>query len=159
MKSTGEVMGIDRTFEGALAKALLASDLALRPHASILLSVSDRTKAAALPLIHQLADAGYRMFATEGTATTIAALGLPVTSVTKVLSGAHPNVVDVINDGTVQCVINTPRRTYDRLAPRWLSHPPGGGREAHPLLHVDRDRPRRDRGAHDQRFVQRRHPR
>jgi carbamoyl-phosphate synthase large subunit len=108
MKSTGEVMGIDRTFEGALAKALLASDLALKPHASILLSVSDRTKASALPLIHQLADAGYRMYATEGTATTIAALGLPVTTVTKVLSGTHPNVVDVINDGTVQCVINTP---------------------------------------------------
>ena len=48
------------------------------------------------------------MYATEGTARTIAGLGLPVTTVTKVLSGGHPNVVDVINDGTVQCVINTP---------------------------------------------------
>ncbi|MGH2633931.1 MAG: carbamoyl-phosphate synthase large subunit, partial [Tepidiformaceae bacterium] len=108
MKSTGEVMGIDRTFDGALAKALLASGTALEPNASILLSISDSTKADALPLIHQLANAGYRMFATEGTARTIEALGLPVTTVTKVLSGAHPNVVDVINDGTVQCVINTP---------------------------------------------------
>jgi carbamoyl-phosphate synthase large subunit len=108
MKSTGEVMGIDRTFEGALAKALLASDIALKPNASILLSVSDRTKADALPLVHQLAASGYRMYATEGTAKTIAALGLPVTAVTKVLTGDHPNVVDVINDGTVQCVINLP---------------------------------------------------
>ena len=108
MKSTGEVMGIDHTFEGALAKALLASDIALKPNASILLSVSDRTKADALPLIHQLAAAGYHMYATEGTAKTIAALGLPVTTVTKVLTGDHPNVVDVINDGTVQCVINLP---------------------------------------------------
>lgn len=108
MKSTGEVMGIDRTFDGALTKALLASGMALEPDASILLSISDSTKADALPLIHQLASAGYRMFATEGTASMIAALGLPVTTVTKVLSGAHPNVVDVINDGTVRCVINTP---------------------------------------------------
>ena len=108
MKSTGEVMGIDRTFEGALAKALLSSDLALRPNAAILMSISDRTKTDALPLIHQLGAAGYTIFATEGTASMISALGLPVTAVTKVLTGEHPNVVDVIADGTVQCVINTP---------------------------------------------------
>ena len=108
MKSTGEVMGIDRTFAGALAKALLASDMALKPNASILLSISDRTKADALPLIKQLAAAGYRLYATEGTTRMIEALGVPVTAVTKVLTGEHPNVVDVIVDGTVQCVINTP---------------------------------------------------
>ena len=108
MKSTGEVMGIDRTFAGALAKALLASDMALKPKASILLSISDRTKADALPLIKQLAAAGYRLYATEGTTRMIEALGLPVTTVTKVLTGEHPNVVDVIVDGTVQGVINTP---------------------------------------------------
>ncbi|MGI8927769.1 MAG: carbamoyl-phosphate synthase large subunit [Tepidiformaceae bacterium] len=108
MKSTGEVMGIDRNFEGALAKALLASDMALNPDATILLSLSDRSKAEALPLIRQLASAGYRLYATEHTSEMIRALGLPVTAVTKVLSGQHPNVVDVIRDGTVQCVINTP---------------------------------------------------
>ena len=107
MKSTGEVMGIDRTFAGALAKALIACDMALKPNASILLSISDRTKAEALPLIKQLAEAGYRLYATEGTSTMIEALGLPVTTVTKVLSGGHPNVVDVIVDGSVQGVINT----------------------------------------------------
>ena len=108
MKSTGEVMGIDRTFAGALAKALLASDMALKPNASILLSISDHTKADALPLIKQLAAAGYRLYATEGTSRMIEALGLPVTTVTKVLTGEHPNVVDVIVDGSVQGVINTP---------------------------------------------------
>ena len=61
-------------------------------------------------------NAGYRLYATEGTATTIAALGLDVTTVTKVLSGAHPNVVDVINDGTVQCVINTPEGRLTGIA-------------------------------------------
>jgi carbamoyl-phosphate synthase large subunit len=107
MKSTGEVMGIDRTFEAALAKALLASDMALRPNAAVLLSISDATKAEALPLIKQLAAAGYTLHATEGTSLMIEALGIPVTPVTKVLSGGHPNVVDVIQDGSVQCVINT----------------------------------------------------
>ena len=107
MKSTGEVMGIDRTFEGAIAKALMASDIALKPNAAILLSLADKTKAAALPLVHQLAKAGYRFFATEGTSTMLSAMGIEVTCVTKVLTGDHPNVVDVINDGSVQCVINT----------------------------------------------------
>ncbi|MFN0148848.1 MAG: carbamoyl-phosphate synthase large subunit [Dehalococcoidia bacterium] len=108
MKSTGEVMGIDRTFEGALAKALMSADLALKPGTAILLSLSDRSKADALPLIHRLAGAGHTMYATEGTAKMIEALGLPVTAVTKVLSGAHPNVVDIITDGSVKAVINTP---------------------------------------------------
>ncbi|HEX6032107.1 MAG TPA: carbamoyl-phosphate synthase large subunit, partial [Tepidiformaceae bacterium] len=112
MKSTGEVMGIDHTFEGALAKALLSSDLALKPNAAILLSLSDQTKALALPLIHKLAQAGYSLYATEGTASMIGALGLPVTMVTKVLSGGRPNVVDVIQDGTVQCVINLPEGLF-----------------------------------------------
>jgi len=112
MKSTGEVMGVDRTFEAALYKALVASDMALKPRSTVLLSLSDRTKADALPLIHKLADAGFRLYATEGTGQMIAALGLPVTVVTKVLTGNHPNVVDVIRDGTVQCVINTPEGRF-----------------------------------------------
>ncbi|MEO8540417.1 MAG: carbamoyl-phosphate synthase large subunit [bacterium] len=112
MKSTGEVMGVDRTFEAALAKALMASDLALKRNSSVLLSISDRTKADALPLIHQLHESGCRIFATEGTSKMIEALNIPVTSVTKVLSGDHPNVVDVIMDGSVQCVINSSENRY-----------------------------------------------
>jgi carbamoyl-phosphate synthase large subunit len=107
MKSTGEVMGIDRTFEGAVAKALMSCDMALKPNAAILLSISDQTKADALPLIRKLAESGYTLYATEGTSKMIEALGLQVHAVTKVLSGAHPNVVDVIQHGTVQGVINT----------------------------------------------------
>jgi carbamoyl-phosphate synthase large subunit len=108
MKSTGEVMGVDRTFEAALAKALLASDMALGRDAAVLLSIADRAKADALPLVRMLAEAGYRLYATEGTSKVIEALELPVTTVTKVLTGEHPNVVDVIRDGTVQFVINLP---------------------------------------------------
>jgi len=112
MKSTGEVMGIDRTFEAALAKALMASDLALKPGSSILLSISDRTKADALPLVRQLVASGYELYATEGTAKMIEALDLPVTAVTKVLSGQHPNVVDVIMNGSVKCVLNTSENRF-----------------------------------------------
>ncbi len=112
MKSTGEVMGIDADFPAAFAKALLSSDMALRPGGGVLLSVADRHKQQLLTVIHQLHDAGFRLYATEGTAGMIAALGLPVEQVTKRLNEGHPNVVDVINDGLVTCVINTPEGRY-----------------------------------------------
>lgn len=107
MKSTGEVMGIDYSFEAALAKALLAAGLMLPPRGSILLSIADRDKPEVLPIIQKLAAVGYRLYATEGTATMITRMGLPVSLITKKLGGGHPNVVDVIQDGTVQAVINT----------------------------------------------------
>ena len=112
MKSTGEVMGIDTDFPAALAKALMSADLALKPGGGVLLSIADRHKTQMLPVIHQLHEAGFRLYATEGTAGMIAALGLPVEQVTKRLNEGHPNVVDVINDGSVSCVINTPEGRY-----------------------------------------------
>ena len=106
MKSTGEVMGIDHTFDAAVRKAMIASDLEVRPGTPILLSLARQTKDEATPLIHLLHAAGCPMFATEGTAAMIRNLGMPVTEVTKLLEG-HPNVVDVIRDGSVGAVINT----------------------------------------------------
>jgi carbamoyl-phosphate synthase large subunit len=108
MKSTGEVMGIDRDFPAALAKAVMASGMALPPHGGVLLSLSDHTKPDAIPVIRRLHEAGYKLFATEGTAVMIKALGIPVEQVTKQLNEGHPNVLDVINGGLVNCVINTP---------------------------------------------------
>jgi carbamoyl-phosphate synthase large subunit len=108
MKSTGEVMGVDYTFPAALAKALLSAELALPPEGAILLSIADRHKPEAAPIIRQLAQADFRLYATEGTAAMIDALGLSVEEVTKRLSEGHPNVVDVIRDGTVDGVINIP---------------------------------------------------
>jgi carbamoyl-phosphate synthase large subunit len=107
MKSTGEVMGIDRDFPAALTKALLAARLNLRPDTGVLLSIADQHKAEAVSLIQGLNRAGCRLYATEGTAAMIEAMGLPVTMTTKKLSEGHPNVVDVINDGSVGAVINT----------------------------------------------------
>jgi carbamoyl-phosphate synthase large subunit len=108
MKSTGEVMGVDRTFPAALAKALLSAELALPPGGGVLLSIADQQKAEAVPVVRSLASAGLRLYATEGTAEMIRALGLPVEKVAKRLKEGHPNVVDVIRDGSVDCVINTP---------------------------------------------------
>ena len=107
MKSTGEVMGVDRDFQKALTKALLAANLALKPGTGILLSIADQHKAEAVSLVRDLDRAGCRLYATEGTAAMISAMGLPVSMTTKRLSEGHPNVVDVIEDGSVSAVVNT----------------------------------------------------
>ncbi len=107
MKSTGEVMGVDTTFEAALVKAILAAGLMLPAEGGILLSLADRDKIEAMPMIRKLAALGYMLYATEGTAAAIEAAGLKATLITKKLGEGHPNVVDVIRDGTVRAVINT----------------------------------------------------
>ncbi|MEX2239013.1 MAG: carbamoyl-phosphate synthase large subunit [Dehalococcoidia bacterium] len=108
MKSTGEVMGVDRTFQAALAKALMAAGLMLPAQGSILLSVADHNKMEAVPIVRRLAGAGYRLYATEGTAALIRADGIAVETVHKIQSDEHPNVVEVITEGLVDGVINTP---------------------------------------------------
>jgi carbamoyl-phosphate synthase large subunit len=107
MKSTGEVMGIDYTFEAALVKALLAAGLMLPQGGSLLLSIADKDKAEAEPLIKQLHSLHHELYATEGTAAMIESMGLPVKMVTKKLSEGHPNVVDAIQGNSVSGVINT----------------------------------------------------
>jgi len=113
MKSTGEVMGIDYTFDAALTKALLAAGLMLLPKGAILFSIADRDKPEALPIIRRFASIGYKLYATEGTAAMIEAAGLPVKMISKKISEGHPNVIDIINDETVNSVINTV--TGDRI--------------------------------------------
>ncbi|MBI2867921.1 MAG: ATP-grasp domain-containing protein, partial [Chloroflexi bacterium] len=107
MKSTGEVMGVDHTFQGALVKALLASGLMLPAKGGVLLSVADRDKPEAQPIIRKLSESGYRLYATEGTAAMLLRMGLNCTMITKKLGEGHPNVVDVIRNGTVDAAINT----------------------------------------------------
>ena len=107
MKSTGEVMGVDYTFGAALAKALLAADLMLPKEGSILLSIADKDKPEALPIIKKLSSLGYRLYATEGTAAMLEAAGMPVTIISKKVSEGHPNIVDIIRNGIVSGVVNT----------------------------------------------------
>ena len=107
MKSTGEVMGIDRDFPAAVSKALIAAGLTLRADGAVLLSIADRNKDDFAETARSLAKAGIRLYATEGTAALIRGMDIPVVDVPKRLSEGHPNVVDVIADGTVDAVINT----------------------------------------------------
>jgi carbamoyl-phosphate synthase large subunit len=107
MKSTGEVMGVDWSYERALAKALLAAGQALRPGARVLLSIADRDKPESVPLVRKLHGIGCQLSATEGTAAMVQELGLPVTMITKRLGEGHPTVLDVIQEGAVDAVANT----------------------------------------------------
>ncbi|MCX6012810.1 MAG: carbamoyl-phosphate synthase large subunit [Chloroflexi bacterium] len=107
MKSTGEVMGIDRTFKAALNKALIAAGLSLPPHGGLLVSIADRDKAEAIPLIRKFSEAGYRIYATEGTSRFIEAAGIQVKMIVQKIGSGHPDVIDIIENGSVNTVVNT----------------------------------------------------
>jgi carbamoyl-phosphate synthase large subunit len=107
MKSTGEVMGIDYTFESALIKALIASGLMLPGKGGLLFSIADKDKQEALQIIKGFHSLGYILYATEGTGRFIEFNDMPVRLIGKKLNEGHPNVIDIINDGMVNGVVNT----------------------------------------------------
>jgi carbamoyl-phosphate synthase large subunit len=106
MKSTGEVMGIDAAFGMAFAKAQTAAGTVLPMHGQALLSVRDQDKAASLRVARRLAESGFRLVATRGTAAYLRRAGLSVESVNKVKEGS-PHIVDAIQAGHIALVINT----------------------------------------------------
>jgi carbamoyl-phosphate synthase large subunit len=106
MKSTGEVMGLDHSFERAFAKSQLGAGVHLPQSGTVFLSVRESDKPALLPLARRLTEMGFSILATSGTAARIRDAGLPVTHVNKVLEG-RPHCVDAIRNGAVQMVINT----------------------------------------------------
>jgi len=106
MKSTGEVMGLDHSFERAFAKSQLGAGVNLPREGTIFISVRDGDKAALPAMARRLVDMGFSIMATGGTAHRIEAAGLPVRIVKKVLEG-RPHCVDAIRNGEVQMVINT----------------------------------------------------
>jgi carbamoyl-phosphate synthase large subunit len=108
MKSTGEAMGIDREFAPAFYKALIAAGMALRPNGSLLISICDDDKVVAMPMLEQLAAMGVGIYATEGTAAMIERAGIPVRFVPKKIGTGSPDILDIIRDGTVDAIINTP---------------------------------------------------
>jgi carbamoyl-phosphate synthase large subunit len=106
MKSTGEVMGLDTSFARAFAKAQLGAGVALPLSGTAFLSVKESDKAAIIPVARRLAELGFSILATNGTAKHIAAAGIAVRRVNKVLEG-RPHCVDAIRSGEIQLVINT----------------------------------------------------
>ena len=105
MKSTGEVMGKDKTLEKALYKGLVASGLQVKDHGTALITVADKDKQEALGLVKRLHEIGYRIMATSGTAKLLKENNIPAVEVSKI--GTEFNLLDVIRDGHVQIVINT----------------------------------------------------
>jgi carbamoyl-phosphate synthase large subunit len=106
MKSTGEVMGLDSSFERAFAKAQLGAGVILPMQGRVFLSVKDADKKGLPTLARRLNEMGFSILATRGTAARIREAGLAVTVVNKVLEG-RPHCVDAIRSGEVQLVINT----------------------------------------------------
>jgi carbamoyl-phosphate synthase large subunit len=107
MKSTGEVMGIDRSFAAAFAKAEIAAATDLPLGGAAFISVRDEDKAGLAPIAVQLSRLGFDLIATRGTARYITELGIACTPINKVMEGS-PHVVDLMREGKVAMVINTP---------------------------------------------------
>ena len=106
MKSTGEVLGIDSTFAGALLRGLLGAQIQPPPSGGrILLSIADEEKAAVLPVARKFVELGYRLVATTGTWNLLRAAGIEATQVNKIAEGS-PHVVDLIANSGVDLVVN-----------------------------------------------------
>jgi carbamoyl-phosphate synthase large subunit len=106
MKSTGEVMGLDRDFGHAFAKAQLGASSNLPRAGCVFVSVKDRDKAALVGPTRKLAAMGFRILATAGTASYLERAGIAVERVNKVLEG-RPHIVDAMKNGDVHLVFNT----------------------------------------------------
>ncbi len=106
MKSTGEVMGVDLTYAGALYKAFIAAGFTLPRAGAILATLADRDKAEALPLFKRLTERGFQIFATMGTAAYLRVNGVPVTKLNKIEEDS-PNIMDAVKSGKVQLLVNT----------------------------------------------------
>jgi len=106
MKSTGEVMGIDDDLGLALAKSQMASNSELPERGTVFLSVRHGDKDAVVPVAQKLEDLGYAILATRGTATKLKESGIACSEVNKISQG-RPHILDKIQDGQVQWILNT----------------------------------------------------
>ncbi|MFB9968590.1 carbamoyl-phosphate synthase large subunit [Pseudoroseomonas cervicalis] len=106
MKSTGEVMGLDASFERAFAKSQLGAGVKLPLAGTAFISVKDSDKKATVFLARRLTEIGFQVMATRGTAAVLREAGLTVSVVNKVMEG-RPHCVDAIRNGEIQLVVNT----------------------------------------------------
>ena len=107
MRSTGEVMGVSERFSIAFAKSQLAAGTLLPTKGKIFISVTKRHKEQAVGLALRLAELGFEIISTEGTAQRLTEAGIKVERVKKLAEG-HPNLIDYLKNGEVSLVINTP---------------------------------------------------
>jgi carbamoyl-phosphate synthase large subunit len=107
MRSTGEVMGVASDFGMAFAKSQISAGAPLPLEGTVFISVNDNDKRNVLPIAQGLADLGFKLVATRGTAAALRDSGIPCRTVYKVLEG-RPNVVDMMKNGEIQLMLNTP---------------------------------------------------
>jgi carbamoyl-phosphate synthase large subunit len=120
MHSTGEVMGIGRTFGEAYAKALSGAGQGLPNEGGVFISLCDRDKHLLSELAQPLSDMGFQLWATRGTAAALQTVGIPCEVAFKVKEG-RPDIVDHVRNGKIQLMINTPsgkKSVYDEQAMR-----------------------------------------
>jgi carbamoyl-phosphate synthase large subunit len=115
MKSTGEVMGVGKTFGEAFVKSQLGAGTRLPTSGKVFLTVKNSDKARAVSIARDLAAMGFELVATKGTAAAIAEAGVPVTVVNKVTEG-RPHIVDMIKMGDIAMVINTVEERRNAIA-------------------------------------------
>ncbi|MBK8913476.1 MAG: carbamoyl-phosphate synthase large subunit [Phycisphaerales bacterium] len=111
MRSTGEVMGVDESYSTAFAKALLAAGIRLPTGGRVLVSVNDPDKPRILPVARELHEMGFEIFSTLKTHEVLREGGVPSTIVSKHAGQQHPFLLDLINGGTLNLLINTPIHT------------------------------------------------
>lgn len=109
MKSTGEVLGLDADRDAAIYKAIVAAGGSVPEKGTILATLADKDKEEGIRLLRSFAELGYRVLATAGTAEALKRAGIAAERVFKLGEG-HPDVLDVIKDGKVDLVLNTPTR-------------------------------------------------
>jgi carbamoyl-phosphate synthase large subunit len=107
MKSTGEVMGIDDNFSQAYIKSQIAAGQKLPVKGNVFISVHGNDKPDVIPIARRLKKLGFSLYATSGTAGVLEKGGVPVKVLMKIAEG-RPNVLDLMKDGKIQLVINTP---------------------------------------------------
>ena len=115
MRSTGEVMGVGRTFGEALFKSQLGSGSVLPPAGTVFISVRDEDKPRAIVVASELLDRGYTLVATRGTAAAFAKAGIPCKTVNKVSEG-RPSVIDKIKNHEIQLVITTSNESRGEIS-------------------------------------------
>ena len=115
MRSTGEVMGVGKTFGEALFKSQLGSGSILPPAGTVFISVRDEDKPRAIVVASELLDKGYSLVATRGTAASLAKAGIPCKVVNKVSEG-RPSVIDKIKNHEIQLVITTSNESRGEIS-------------------------------------------
>ncbi len=111
MRSTGEVMGIDRSLPIAFAKGQYSAGVEIPTDGNVFLSVRDSDRPASVEIARLLSTMGFTIYATGGTAAHLQDAGIDTSVLQKIATGARPNVLDLMADNEIQLVINTPTRT------------------------------------------------